>query len=250
MDLAEAKEMSQQLFRILPEVELLTEGIDRKIKQLAEQYLASLDKKEDERFLHEAKDLLSLNQILAVIETCVPNRPDFREVVFDSFLQDVFNLKLGSKMNVFLNGKSFEYLALVHYLTLFFVNKNIFSEKAYFPPISKDTFESLNKTLEVGGRQQHNINLFKIERRFMIDKVRETTVKVMEELTNNPDPSQFTQEQIFAHYINNLIKNSISLFVDCKPNLLDNTEFYIDLAVGQLKQIVSYTRQILHGVID
>ena len=120
MDLVEAKEMSQQLFRILPEVELLTEGIDRKIKQLAEQYLVSLDKKEDEKLLHEAKDLLSLNQILAVIETCVPNRPDFREVVFDSFLQDVFNLKLGSKMNVFLNGKSFEYLALVHYLTLFF----------------------------------------------------------------------------------------------------------------------------------
>ena len=84
----------------------------------------------------------------------------------------------------------------------------------------------------------------------MIDKVRETTVKVMEELTNNPDPSQFTQEQIFAHYINNLINNSISLFVHCKPNLLDETEFYIDLAVGQLKQIVSHTRQILHEVID
>ena len=63
MDLLVVKEWNQNLISILPEVELLIDQIDRKVKELAEQYLNSSNKKEDERILDQAKHFLSLNQV-------------------------------------------------------------------------------------------------------------------------------------------------------------------------------------------
>lgn len=249
MDLLAAKEWNQNLISILPEVELLTDQIDRKIKELAEQYLNSSNKKEDERILDQAKHFLSLNQVLAMIAMVMRKHPDYRKGIFESLIKDVneyYNIEM------YLDSNSFEYLAFLHSVAMFYWDKDIFSEEAYFPPITKDTLETLKKTLKVeekGLHKLHNNNLFREYQRWFKEKIHETTITVMEKFIASIDPKQFSQEQIFCYYIITLMKNMLfdTIFgqgIEWKVDLS------IDLSIGQLKQIIALIGACSHEILN
>ena len=133
---------------------------------------------------------------------------------------------------------------------MFYWDKDIFSEEAYFPPITKDTLETLKKTLKVEGLSElHNTNLFKQEKRWFKEKIHETTIAVMEKFIASIDPKQFSQEQIFCYYITTLMKKMcfdtiFSQGIEWKVDLS------IDLSIGQLKQIIALIRACSHEILD
>lgn len=247
MDLLVAKEWNQNLISILPEVELLIDQIDRKVKELAEQYLNSSNKKEDERILDQAKHFLSLNQVLSMMAMVMRKHPDYRKGIFESLIKDVNEYY---NVEIYLDSNSFEYLAFLHSVAMFYWDKDIFSEEAYFPPITKDTLETLKKTLKVEGLNElHNTNLFKQEKRWFKEKIHETTIAVMEKFIASIDPKQFSQEQIFCYYITTLMKKMcfdtiFSQGIEWKVDLS------IDLSIGQLKQIIALIRACFHEILD
>ena len=266
MDLIEAKEFNQRLESILPEVELLTGSIDHKVKELAKEYLAN---PESDDLLIQCRQLIMINQVLSIVATFIPNHPDNKGKLLESYIKDIFK---SDKAEIYKNSKSYEYLTMVHMISMFYCFKDALMDEGYYPPLTKDSHDALQKVInhyqnnrisvndiytdvklmdkEV-AKKFHNHNIFLAARRYFQSMICATTIEVMELLAMSSDPNQYTQEQIFCQYINTLLRN-INFGSEYGDDLLSKTDFQIDLSIGQLKQSISFIRRTLHSnnIID
>ena len=236
------------------------------MKELAEEYLAN---PESDDLLIQCRQLIMINQVLSIVATFIPNHPDNKEKLLESYIKDIFK---SDKAEIYKNSKSYEYLTMVHMISMFYCFKDALMDEGYYPPLTKDSHDALQKVInhyqnnrisvndiytdvklmdkEV-AKKFHNHNIFLAARRYFQSMICATTIEVMELLAMSSDPNQYTQEQIFCQYINTLLRN-INFGSEYGDDLLSKTDFQIDLSIGQLKQSISFIRRTLHSnnIID